>query len=71
MSKGDTSVLDAVLSDAKALRRQVSTLDQRKLDDGMNHVGWERDLNAIRPCRESTWGWTPGGLRRGNQTYSL
>ena len=38
VSKGDTSVLDAVLADAKALRRQVSTLDQRKLDEYLDSV---------------------------------
>src|SRR4029434_9344822 len=31
--KGDKSVLDAVLADASDLRRQISTTDQRKLDE--------------------------------------
>ncbi|HAV61609.1 MAG TPA: hypothetical protein DCY13_04495, partial [Verrucomicrobiales bacterium] len=37
-SKGDQSVLDAVLSDAKDLRRHISTGDQRKLDEYLDSV---------------------------------
>src|SRR4051812_23726386 len=36
--KGDKSVLDAVLSDAKDLRRQISANDQRKLDEYLESV---------------------------------
>ncbi len=36
--KGDESVLDAVLSDAKDLRGQISTADQRKLDEYLDSV---------------------------------
>ncbi len=36
--KGDRSVLDAVLSDARDLRRSVSQLDQQKLDEYLNSV---------------------------------
>src|SRR5580692_9390042 len=36
--KGDESVLDAVLSDAKDLRGQVSTSDRRKLDEYLDSV---------------------------------
>ncbi len=36
--KGDESVLDAVLSDAKDLRGQVSTTDRRKLDEYLDSV---------------------------------
>lgn len=38
VSQGDRSVLDAVLSDANQLRRQVSTLDRHKLDEYLNSV---------------------------------
>src|SRR5438552_3261207 len=38
VSKGDQSVLDAVLSDAKDLRRQVCANDQRKLDEYLDSV---------------------------------
>jgi hypothetical protein len=37
-SRGDKSVLDAVLADAGDLRRQISTLDQRKLDEYLDSV---------------------------------
>ena len=36
--KGDESVLDAVLADAKDLRGQISTTDQRKLDEYLDSV---------------------------------
>ncbi len=36
--RGDESVLDAVLSEAKDLRRQISTSDQRKLDEYLDSV---------------------------------
>ena len=38
VSKGDKSVLDAVLGDAKDLRRQISANDQRKLDEYLDSV---------------------------------
>src|SRR5947207_628369 len=38
VSKGDKSVLDAVLTDAKDLRRQISASDQRKLDEYLDSV---------------------------------
>src|SRR5438132_3266287 len=38
VSKGDTSVLDSILSDAKDLRRQISANDQRKLDEYLDSV---------------------------------
>lgn len=38
VSKGDQSVLDAVLSDAKDLRRRISANDQRKLDEYLDSV---------------------------------
>lgn len=36
--RGDKSVLDAVLSDAQDLRRQISATDQRKLDEYLDSV---------------------------------
>ena len=36
--RGDKSVLDAVLDDANDLRRQISTTDQRKLDEYLESV---------------------------------
>jgi len=36
--RGDESVLDAVLSEAKDLRRQISTSDQHKLDEYLDSV---------------------------------
>src|SRR5689334_9223355 len=38
VSKGDKSVLDAVLSDATDLRRNISTSDQTKLDEYLDSV---------------------------------
>ena len=38
VSKGDKSVLDAVLTDAKDLRRHISANDQRKLDEYLDSV---------------------------------
>src|SRR5262245_20820242 len=38
VSKGDRSVLDAVLSDAKDLRRHICANDQRKLDEYLDSV---------------------------------
>ncbi len=38
VQKGDKSVLDAVLADATDLRRQISTSDQRKLEEYLDSV---------------------------------
>ena len=38
VQRGDKSVLDAVLTDASDLRRQISTTDQRKLDEYLDSV---------------------------------
>src|SRR4026209_1120806 len=38
VQRGDKSVLDAVMSDAKDLRRQISANDQRKLDEYLDSV---------------------------------
>jgi hypothetical protein len=61
-SKGDASVLDAVLSDAKDLRRNISANDQRKLDEYLESVldveqrlesaGQKGELQGWRPTLE-------------------
>jgi hypothetical protein len=38
VKRGDRSVLDAVLEDASDIRRQISTADQRKLDEYLDSV---------------------------------
>src|SRR6187551_3259750 len=38
VQKGDKNVLDAVLGDATDIRRQISTADQRKLDEYLDSV---------------------------------
>src|SRR5437867_2032825 len=62
VSKGDKSVLDAVLSDAKDLRRHISANDQRKLDEYLDSVrdveqrienaGNKGELQGWRPTLE-------------------
>jgi hypothetical protein len=62
VSKGDKSVLDAVLTDAKDLRRQISANDQRKLDEYLDSVrdveqrienaGKKGELQGWRPTLE-------------------
>ena len=62
VSKGDASVLDAVLSDAKDLRRHISTNDQQKLDEYLESVrdveqrienaGQKGELQGWRPSLE-------------------
>ncbi len=38
VQRGDKSVLDAVLADARQIRREISTADQRKLDEYLDSV---------------------------------
>jgi hypothetical protein len=62
VSKGDRSVLDAVLTDAKNLRRQISANDQQKLDEYLESVrdveqridnaGKKGELQGWRPTLE-------------------
>jgi hypothetical protein len=59
---GDESVLDSVLNEVKTLRRQVSTYDQRKLDEYLTSVrdveeriasaGKKGELQGRRPTRD-------------------
>ncbi len=61
-SRGDRSVLDAVLRDAKDLRRQIGAGDQRKLDEYLDSVrdveqrienaGKKGELQGWRPALE-------------------
>jgi hypothetical protein len=63
VQKGDKSVLDAVLSDATDIRRQISTADQRKLDEYLDSVreveqrieqaGKKGELQGWRPTLDS------------------
>lgn len=59
VSKGDKSVLDAVLADASNLRRGISSGDQRKLDEYLESVRdvEQRIANAGR--RGELQGWRP------------
>ena len=59
VSKGDRSVLDAVLNDAKDLRRHISATDQRKLDEYLDSVRdvEQRIENAGK--RGELQGWRP------------
>jgi hypothetical protein len=62
VSKGDKSVLEAVLSEAKDLRRQISANDQQKLDEYLESVhdveqridnaGKKGELQGWRPTLE-------------------
>ena len=62
VNKGDQSVLDAVLEDAKDLRRNISGSDQRKLDEYLHSVrevevrienaGKKGELQGWRPTLE-------------------
>ena len=59
VTRGDKSVLDAVLNDAKDLRRRISALDQRKLDEYLDSVRdvEQRIENAGR--KGELQGWRP------------
>jgi hypothetical protein len=57
--KGDRSVLDSVLTDAKNLRRNVSVSDQRKLDEYLSSVR-EVELRIERSGKQGELqGWRP------------
>lgn len=59
MHQQDQSVLDAVLSDAKDLRRHVSTSDQRKLDEYLDSVRDVEDRLDRANDRGELQGWRP------------
>jgi hypothetical protein len=58
-SKGDQSVLDAVLSDAKDLRRRVSSNDQHKLDEYLESVRDVEQRIANAGKKGELQGWRP------------
>lgn len=57
--KADRSVLDAVLSDAAALRRDISSGDQRKLDEYLESVRDVEQRIANAGKRGELQGWRP------------
>jgi len=58
-SKGDKSVLDAVMADAGTLRRGISTGDQRKLDEYLESVRDVERRIANAGKRGELQGWRP------------
>jgi len=56
---GDQSVLDAILSDAKDLRRNISRLDQQKLDEYLNSVREVELRIESAGKRGELQGWRP------------
>jgi hypothetical protein len=58
-SKADQSVLDAVLSDARDLRRDISSGDQRKLDEYLESVRDVEQRIANAGKRGQLQGWRP------------
>ena len=56
---GDQSVLDAVLGDAKDLRRNISRLDQQKLDEYLNSVREVEQRIESAGQRGELQGWRP------------
>lgn len=59
VQKGDQSVLDAVLADAGDLRRQISTADQRKLDEYLDSVRDVEQRIANAGKKGELQGWKP------------
>ena len=57
--RGDKSVLDAVMSDASDLRRQVSTADRRKLDEYLDSVRDVEQRIDSAGKRGELQGWRP------------
>ena len=58
-SKADQSVLDAVLTDAGRLRRDISTTDQRKLDEYLDSVRDVEQRIANAGKKGELQGWRP------------
>src|SRR5262249_13656034 len=58
-SKGDKSVLDAVMADAQDFRRKVSTADQRKLDEYLDSVREVEQRIARAGKKGELQGWRP------------
>jgi hypothetical protein len=58
-SRGDQSVLDAVLADAGDLKRRISTSDQRKLDEYLDSVRDVEQRIVTAGKRNELQGWRP------------
>jgi hypothetical protein len=58
-SRGDQSVLDAILSDAKDFRQQISNSDQRKLDEYLESVREVEERIAQAGKKGEIQGWRP------------
>src|SRR5579862_6207669 len=59
VGRGDRSVLDAVLADAKDFRKQVSGSDQRKLDEYLDSVREVEQRIEQAGKRGEVQGWRP------------
>jgi hypothetical protein len=59
VSRGDQSVLDAVLSDAKEVRRKVSLSDQQKLDEYLDSVREVEQRIERAGKKGELQGWRP------------
>ncbi len=59
VNRGDQSVLDAVMTDAKDFRRQVSTTDQRKLDEYLDSVREVEQRIENAGKKGELQGWRP------------
>jgi hypothetical protein len=57
--RGDKSVLDSVLADAEDFRRQISTSDQRKLDEYLDSVRDVEQRIERAGLRGELQGWRP------------
>ncbi|MCB1100084.1 MAG: DUF1552 domain-containing protein [Verrucomicrobiae bacterium] len=57
--RGDKSVLDAILDDAKSMRRKVSSSDQQKLDEYLNSVREVEQRISNAGKRGELQGWKP------------
>jgi hypothetical protein len=59
VQRGDKSVLDAVLADAKDVRRQISASDQRKLDEYLDSVREVEQRLEQAGKKGELQGWRP------------
>lgn len=59
VQRGDRSVLDAVLADARDFRKQISSLDQRKLDEYLDSVREVEQRIEQAGKKGELQGWRP------------
>jgi hypothetical protein len=59
VERGDESVLDAILGDARAVRRKISNLDRQKLDEYLNSVREVEQRIDRAGRRGELQGWRP------------